>query len=267
LSPLDPALVRRILARFGVGVAPPSVELLDSLIAAYTRLVPWESAFRIARRARTTDPAARPRWPAEFWQDALDRGGGGTCFESNYAFFTLLQTVGYEGNLTINNMGDRVGCHTAIILKIERERWLVDVGIPLYVSIPVDPNAPARRTSPFHVYTLSPAGTGSFEVVRDNHPSPYVYTLIDRPVDDQAFRAAITADYGENGLFLDRLIITKVIQGQQWRFNSGDPPFHLEKFVNGRRTNYPLVGDIPAAIANHFEMDVDVVRIAFTAVA
>ena len=116
-APLSPELTRAVLSYLGVPAAPPTLDLIDTIVTAYTRTVPWESAFRIAKRARTPDTADCPRWPDEFWTDALTRGGGGTCFESNYALFSLLRALGYEGYLTINNMGETVGCHAAIVLR------------------------------------------------------------------------------------------------------------------------------------------------------
>ena len=90
----------RILRFLQIRQQPTTLAFLDELVTAYTRRVPWESAFRIAKRATTPVTADCPRWPAEFWKDAQERGGGGTCFESNYAFFWLLQRLGFDGYLT-----------------------------------------------------------------------------------------------------------------------------------------------------------------------
>jgi|GEM_PF-2590268 len=124
---------------------PPSITFLDDLLTAYTQHVPWESAFRIAKRAATPETASCPRWPAEFGKDAMERGGGGTCFESNYAFFWLLQKLGFDGYLTVNDRGESRSCHTAIVIRLGdrlgdtlgSERWLVDVGYPLYLAVPL----------------------------------------------------------------------------------------------------------------------------------
>jgi arylamine N-acetyltransferase len=259
--PLPPDLTRAILTYLGVIPAPPTLDFLDALIAAYVRTVPWESAFRIAKRARTPDTADCPRWPDEFWADALARGGG-TCFENNYALFSLLRSLGYEGYLTINNMGETVGCHAAIVLYINGERWLVDGGIPLYVPLPIDPSAPTRRDSAFHTYTVRPDGEGVYQVERTKHPKPNCYTLIDTPIPDAAYRAATTADYGAGGFFLDRVIVCKVVGRRAWRFCSSETPLHLESFWDGRQTDHPLSGDVAQVVADHFGMDVATVRAA-----
>ena len=167
--PLPPTLAEAVLGYLGVTPGPPALALLDALVAAYTRTVPWESATRIVKRAATADVAACPRWPQEFWTDAVQRGAGGTCFESNYAFFSLLRALGYDGYLTVNDMGNTAGCHTAIVVMLAGERWLVDVGLPLHTPLPLHPTLATSRRSPFHTYTVYPRVEGRYSVERDVH--------------------------------------------------------------------------------------------------
>jgi arylamine N-acetyltransferase len=263
---LSPDLTRDVLNHLGMTAAPPTLPLLDALIAAYIRTVPWESAFRIAKRARTENTADCPRWPEAFWQDAIERGGGGTCFESNYAFFRLLLALGYEGYLTVNNMETKVGCHTAMVLTIDGQPWLADVGLPLFSPIPLDANAPTQRTNPLVSYHVRPDGESRYQIERNPHPSPYAFTLIDRPIDDEDYRAATTGDYGPGGLFLNRVIVNKIINERIWRFNSADAPLRLESFENGERTDHTITGDAAQVVGEHFGMDVETVRAALAAV-
>ncbi len=260
MKPLNESLLQRIQSYLEVTPAPPSAANLALLVRAYTRKVPWESASRIAKRAVTDKTADCPRWPEEFWHDALQRGCGGTCFESNYAFFALLLSLGYQGYLTINDMGDTLGCHTAIILHLEGKRWLADVGLPLYAPIPIDKHKPAHAQSQFHSYTLSPLGVGKFQVQRDRHPHPYLFTLIDTPINDPLYRQATTRDYCKGGFFLDKVIISKVIGDQVWRFNSLEQPLHLEEFRAGERVDHPLDKHLPEQVAGHFGMEVAVLQ-------
>ena len=271
MAALDAATAQQILAFLGVEQETPGVAFLDRLLAAYVRRVPWESAFRIARleewraeRERRKETGSGPetpvRWPQQFWTDAIERGGGGTCFESNYAFFSLLQHLGYEGYLTINNMGETVGCHTAIVLEIEGQRWLADAGLPLYAALPISDEEPLQRETPFHTYTVRPDGRRRFQIERDRHPKPNCFTLIDQPVPEAVYRKATIADYGPRGLFLDRVIINKVIEDVPWRFNSGEQPLRLESFSNGQKEDILLGDNVAAELAQHFAMDEELLR-------
>ena len=216
--PTLPADLRdRVLTRFGVAAGLPSPAHLNDLIYAYTRHVPWESASRIARRAQMATTADCPRQPVEFWELALSEGSGGTCFESNAAFFSLLQSLGYDGYLTINDMPPKVACHTAIVIQLDGQKWLVDAGLPVFVPIPLDPNGPSRCESPFLDYVVTPADNDHYRVQRHPHPKHEAFTLIDRPVTWPAYLAATTADYEPAGLFLNEVVLNKIVGGRFWR--------------------------------------------------
>lgn len=262
MSALSPELKRAVLDYLEVEAGTPTIAFVDNLLTAYTGKVPWESAFRIARRGQITNITDCPRWPEIFWTEAIQKGGGGTCFESNYAFFSLLQALGYEGYLTINNMGDSIGCHTAIVLNINSQCWLVDVGLPIYVALPIDADAVSRRESPFLSYAVIPDGVHRYQIERHPHPNTNCFTLIDQPVSDAVYRLATTNDYGLDGLFLDKVIVNKVINGLLWRFNSVEKPYHLESFRDGQRTDNPITGDMAETVARHFGMEVETVKAA-----
>lgn len=262
--PLDDRLTDAVLAHLGVARATPTLDLLDALVSAYTRVVPWESAARIAKRAVTPATADCPRWPEAFWRETLARGTGGTCFESNYAFFGLLRALGYAGYLTINNMGETTACHTAIVILLDQQRWLTDVGMPLYLPLAFGPEGAQSRRTPFHTYTVRPDGPGVYQVERAPHPNPNCFTLFDRPIPDATYRAALTADYEPTGYFNDRVILTKVIGDQIWRFD-GFHAARMESFTYGGRAEHPLDGDPAIAVAARFGIDAETVQAALRA--
>lgn len=242
----------------------PGVHLLNRLVNAYVRKVPWESVFRISKRASTPETAQCPRYPDEFWRDAMNSGGGGTCFESNYAFFHFLQQLGYSGYLTVNDMGDELACHSAIVIELDGQKLLVDVGIPLHTALPFSPDGLTRRTTWLHTYTVRPDGAGCYQVERSRHPQRNIYTLLDRPVEEGDYRAVMERDYGQEGLFLDRVIVVKVIGDRLWRFNSQETPYRLEAFTRGEKQEYPIPPDrLPQVLAGHFHMDERKIAIAF----
>lgn len=268
LASLTPDLVQQILVHLDIAPsagrsAPLSLAYLDQLLAAYGRIVPWESAFRIVRRAQVADTAHCPRWPEQFWREHLAQGAGGTCFESNYAFFALLQALGFTGYLTVNNMGERVGCHTAIVVLLGDQKWLVDAGFPLYATLPISPNGVMHRATQFLAYTVRPDGKNRYQIEQRPHPRHNAFTLIDVPVAEADYRACITADYGRDGLFLDAVIINKIINDQPWRFNMRETPWQLHCFGWGTDTVYDLDGEAATAVARHFGMNEQVLRQAF----
>jgi arylamine N-acetyltransferase len=264
---LSVALRERVLSYLGRPMSSPGTRAVNTLLRAYTTKVPWESVFRIAKRMRTPILDQCPRWPEEFWTDAIEHGGGGTCFESNYAFLALLRSMGYEGYLTINHMGESIGCHAAIVLLVDGQKQLLDVGIPLHKTLQLHPDRMTRVSSAFHTYIVTPQPEGQYLVERTHHPKRYIYTLVDKAVANDPYQTAVTQDYGTNGLFLDRVIMTKVIDEKIWRFNSSDHPLRLEAFDRSSKTEILLPERLLARrLASHFGMDRQIIQDALDAV-
>ena len=262
------ALRQRILRYLGL---PDTLNAdhatLQLLIDRYTRLVPWESFSRLVRRARHSRDEDCAALGATFWENALNHGAGGTCFESNYAFFSLLLSLGYEGYLTINNMGNQIGCHTAIVIFLDGEKHLVDVGLPVYAVLPIRAGKTARAKSRFFGYTVEPLGDSRYDIWRDPHPDRNAFTLIDQPIVDPDYRLAAIADYQPgSGYFLDKVVINKVIDGNLWRFNSADPPPRIEVFADGQKHEIPLATDPANQLAAKFEADRDLIAEALAIV-
>lgn len=258
-----------VLAFLGCRARRPTLATLTALIHAYVRRVPWESALRIARKAGAPGNDVTARRPAEFWDDAFTRGGGGTCFESNLAFYALLRALGFTATLTINNMQASIGCHTAIIVTVDGRRYLADVGIPLHRPLRLDPDRVTSSRGRFHTYIARPEGAGRFVIARTRHPQRYIFTLIDAPVSEAAYIAASDADYGAHGLFLDRVIINKVIDEAIWRFSSAAQPYRLEHFsVDGVRQELLIdPATVAGTLAHYFGMAPAIIAQALAATA
>ncbi len=263
IEPLTDGLAQRVLAHLGLAPAKPSLDYLGHLIAGYGRQVPWESASRIARRAYCLPGGDCPRWPEFFWEEALSLGTGGTCFESNLAFFSLLRALGFEGYLTINNMKDSIGCHTACVVALGGEQWLVDAGYPVYAPLRIDPLRETQARSAWLDYSLTPVGPDEYIVTQSPHARPYAFTLINKPVSIARYRAATLDDYGEQGLFLSRLIVLRVVHGRVQRFDSSQETNAVEVFERGRKHEEALGDDPAAALSARFGISQRVLREAF----
>lgn len=254
-----------ILTHFDLEHQPPTTDFLKSLITAYTRTVPWGSVFRLARFARYETPTKRARFADAFWDDVLHLGGDGTCFESNYAFAALLRDLGYTLDLTINNMEESIGCHSALIVHLDQERWLVDVGLPIHVPLRIDREADAVTEGPFHTYTMIPLENNRYNIHRTGHPNPYCFTLIDKPISDTDYEARLIRDHQDDGLFLDKVILRVVHQGAQWRFNGRDDVVQFEVFTRDEKQTHPITAPLVDALPPIFNVDRDVLAEAVAA--
>lgn len=122
---MDP---QRYLARIGLpGIDHvPRLDTLATLQLSHLVAVPFENLDVYHRRGVRTDVA----WS---YAKIVERRRGGWCFELNGAFGWLLEQLGYRV--------DRVSCqvwgddgwgppldHLALVVHLDGERWLVDVG-------------------------------------------------------------------------------------------------------------------------------------------
>lgn len=230
---LRAGLVNDILDYLGCPLYKPTLRYLNYLISAYVRKVPWESVSRIVKRHTTPEIKYQPRWPEEFWNSAMKFGYGGTCFESNLAFYSLLMSLGYEGYLTVNDMGETKKCHAATVILLGGVKYLVDITIPVHSAVRIDPEKAVRRRTNFHNYTIRPVQEFKYEVDRSHHPNRNAFTLIDDPVSLSDYQKILENDYRETGYFLKSVVIVKVIGDRTWRFFSDHRPYRLENFNRG----------------------------------
>ena len=264
---LSNAFVKNILDHLGCPPKDPTLRYLNQLIHAYIRRVPWESVSRIIKRHETAETKDCPRLPEEFWNDAMQYGFGGTCFESSLAFYSLLTELGYEGYLTVNDMGESRGCHAAIIIVINGQKYLVDNTIPVHAAIRLDPRKTIKRRTALFDYILRPSSENKkYEVERSHRPSKNLFTLIDVPVSLPDFLAVVVDDYTEtNGRFLKSVVMVKVVNEKGQRFFSEQQPYKVESFDRSGRVEKMIEPKIlPHFLAGLFEMPEDSISAAFS---
>ncbi len=260
-SALSAALTRRILRHFDLPAnMPPTLDSLTALVDCYTRTVPWESASRIVRRARQAKAEDCFLRGEDFWESHFARGAGGTCYESNYAFFGLLRRLGYDGHLTINDIGGAAGCHSAIVILIDDSKFLVDVGFPVHVVLPMRADRATSGDRLSMKYTLAPKGGDQFDLWRDLGPRAHGFLLRDKPVGDAEYRAIGIHDYRhDGGQFLNEIVIQRIVDEQLWRFHSDVRPYCLQQFQAAERCDHMLNDDVARQVANKFGIATDVV--------
>lgn len=248
--------VKDILKHLGCPSRAPTLRYLNQLIQAYIRRVPWESVSRILKRHTTPEIENCPRLPEEFWNDAMQHGFGGTCFESSLAFYSLLTALGYEGYLTVNDMGDSIGCHAAIVILLDGQKYLVDNTIPVHAAVRIDPQKVVRRKTKLFDYVIRPVAKRKYEVARSRRPSKSIFTLIDVPVSLPDYLAVVEDDYTEaNGRFLKSVVMVKVVHEKGQRFFSDQKPYKLESFDRAGRVEKIIEPkDLPLVLAKVFQI-------------
>jgi len=150
-------------------------------------------------------------------------------------------------------MGAVTGCHSAIVVLLDGQKVLVDVGFPLHAVLPLRADGETHVRSAIMDYTVEPLGASRYTIWRELQPRGSAFQLNDKAVSDAEYRAIAIHDYRrEGGQFLNEIVIHKVVDGQLWRFNSNEKPWVLQQFVNSERRDHAMGGDPAGELAGKF---------------
>lgn len=145
----------RYLARIGYrGSLRPTVETLRALHRAHLATVPYENL-----DIQLGDPP--PLVPEAVCDKIVRRRRGGYCYELNLAFAQLITAIGLDVAYTMAAVGRRDepepawGNHLALVVRLDGQRWLADVGVGDGFLEPLPLRAGIHRQGPFR-YVLEP---------------------------------------------------------------------------------------------------------------
>jgi N-hydroxyarylamine O-acetyltransferase len=139
----------RYLERIGMSpqTGPPTLELLAALQLAHLTHVPFENLHVFhARGVRTDVDWSYPK--------IVEQLRGGWCFEVNGCFGALLRAVGFELDYIscqVWNESDGWGPpldHLGLIVRLDGERWFVDVGFGDNCLVPLPVREDEYLTAP-----------------------------------------------------------------------------------------------------------------------
>ena len=255
-----------ILAHLGLPALPPDLDSLNRVLRAWSTRLPWESASRIARHQSPGRPEDYARAPEAFFADALRWGTGGTCFESNSALKALLEASGFRADMTFCAMETAtVDPHCALVVPLDGQVYLADVGFPVSAALRLDPGGPTTIQTPVYRFTAEPDGPGRWAVRRfsGSYASLCFWIQADDPVDADRFRARLLRDHAPDGLFLDEVIVHRLDGEQVWYFSERRG---LVRRTRGREDPL-LITDrvrphLDAVLSRFFRMDRAVIRAA-----
>lgn len=252
-----------ILQHLKVKKSSPTVEYLQELIIAYCSNVPWESVSKIVKK-ELCNKINCLRLENEFWTSAFQYGTGGTCYESNWAFFCFLQSLGFNGYLTVNKIIDKSSAHTAIVIIINDKKYIVDIGYPTYAPILLIEETVTFTENYLIGYRCTPISSNEYIIENFPHPKPYLYHLKDIPVQPKDYLKIASDDYGELGLFSNRIIIRKMINKVPTRFDSEDIPYNIHTLQNGeKRKTFIKDEALLGRLSDHFNLNRKIISEAF----
>ncbi len=127
-------MTEEILEALDLPAGQPGIGYLQTLFARFNERVPFETASKIVRNAEVSDLAGKPRRPELFWAEHLDSGAGGNCFARVAALDALLGDLGFVRRVALGRVASEFD-HAALLVTVEGEDWICDVGFPLPVVL------------------------------------------------------------------------------------------------------------------------------------
>jgi arylamine N-acetyltransferase len=202
---LSPELLERVLAKLGL-TERPSLDLagLNTLYAAYCGSVPAIDNIRkriwFAGERRGPLPSGVP---ADYFENWLDHGTGGTCWPTNGAVYALVHSLGFDarriaGSIIIEGYLQGAN-HGSVLVTLEGVDYLVDGNLGAFKVLPLVPRRTTSSGDGLHAISAVPLEVG-FDVIW--------YQGHDRQ-EPLTFRTEPEHDPVDHAFFLKRYDLTK----------------------------------------------------------
>lgn len=179
------------LKRIGITTKlKPGLETLVQLQKQHMLHVPFENIDIYHGVPVTLDPVA-------IYDKIVLRNRGGYCYECNGLFHLLLQWIGFDSRMISCRVvtGKKVGeafDHMALIIVIEGQEWLVDVGFGHFSAVPLLLENDLVQFDAYADYCIRPygmpgdkdcLGAGRFKSSRNEWTTVYVFTREGYPLE------------------------------------------------------------------------------------
>lgn len=152
-TPLPTSLRDTVCARLGIAPAPPTLDFLEAVYAAWCRRVPFDNVRKLIALREASPPPLPGTQAADFFEHWLAHGTGGTCWSSSNAIYMLVTALGFTARRIAGSMRD-LGfiTHGSTVVTVDQRDWLVDSSaltqrpVPLFAGPYCDPD-PAFATT------------------------------------------------------------------------------------------------------------------------
>ena len=197
------------LGRIGYsGVLKPTYQVLEALHLAHAARIPFENLDVLLKRPIGLDLASLQR-------KLVAGGRGGYCFEHNLLFAAALDKLGFEARLLgakVRHRGDKdlPRTHVLLLVRVEGEEWVADVGFGgegLIQPVPFGVGREARHYAWTYRIIEERAGQWLLQSRRDNTwANLYCFTTEQQTLADCVMANHYTATHPDSP-FVSTLIV------------------------------------------------------------
>ncbi|MHC4142428.1 MAG: arylamine N-acetyltransferase family protein [Planctomycetota bacterium] len=166
-----PEIIDRVLEKLGLNERP-TVDLagLNAVYAAWCGEIPFDN---VQKRIWFTGDRTAPLTggdPAEFYENWLAHGTGGTCWPTSGAVYALLKSLGFPARriagamINAGDLNPEDAGHGSVLVALDGVDHLVDASILAFAALPLEPGQRTRSGPGIHAIEAVPTDTG-FDVL------------------------------------------------------------------------------------------------------
>ncbi|MCL2878548.1 MAG: arylamine N-acetyltransferase [Acidobacteria bacterium] len=182
------------LNHFHIDGQQPPRRLFYAAARAFSR-IPYENITKIIRRAEAGGDKNAHRGPDEVIADHIRWGAGGTCFSLTSALCHLARRMGLEAEYLLADRGYGRNTHSALLVRIDGEPYLVDPGFLIAEPVPLALAGPRETESGGERLTLVPGENRISLFTSRGGKSVHRLTYKTGPVDADEFGKAWDASF------------------------------------------------------------------------
>ncbi len=192
--------------------AKPTFELVRLVIERYQRFVPYEN---LSKLIRSRGPGPLLPSFAEYVQEIVDHGHGGTCFAQNIYARELLIFLGFDVILQGRWLDGKM-LHPNLRVNIDGKNYFVDLGNMTPFSGPfiLDPRQSVTQQIGIQNYIFTPrkdSVSSNLQIFRDGKMIREIESTGPTPTADQLTKG-LSETFEPSALFMTHLVVHKVFK-------------------------------------------------------
>ena len=187
-------LMTVFLKHLHIDVPRPPRQLFFDVARSFSR-IPYENITKIIRWADAGGLEQARRSPEEVINDHIRWGTGGTCFSLTSTLCWLARCMGFEAEYLLADRSYGQNTHSALLVRIDGEPYLVDPGYLITEPVPMTLSAQMKIEAGGEQLTLIPGGNGISLFTSRAGKIVHRLTYKTTPVDDGEFNKAWDASF------------------------------------------------------------------------
>ncbi|HEX9653246.1 MAG TPA: arylamine N-acetyltransferase, partial [bacterium] len=172
---------------------------LENILERFATL-PYENISKIIKLHDNWSGLEKLRLPEQVMADHISQRLGGTCFSLTFLLQAILAQHGFLGYAVMADMRAGRNIHCAMIVMLDRIKYLVDPGYLLTQPMELNPQKPRLYRSEFAGVELRyDTSSQTYDLLTFNqHETKWRYRFADRPTSPQEFLQHWLASFGWN---------------------------------------------------------------------